>query len=439
MSRYGPALLWLLVVLTLAAPGELVPRVWVADRGDGTYRNPIIHADYSDPDVVRVADDYYMTASSFTCAPGLPILHSKDLVNWELIGHALPRQVPEDVFAAPQHGKGCWAPAIRHHDGKFWIYYPDPDYGLYVVTARDPAGEWSRPVLVKAGRGLGDTDVNGPHQGAWVITQTGEHWFFHFQDKGPYGRVVHLEPMTWRPDGWPVMGADPDGDGTGEPVETFRKPDVGRRHPIAVPATSDEFDAPRLGLQWQWQANPRDEWLSLSAAPGTLRLFSRPAAAPGTIWSVPHLLLQKWPAPEFVVTTSLAFAPAVEGEAAGLVIFGRDYAWLGLQRTDTSLRLTLRRAVDADTGGVEQEVAGLAVRQPNVQLRVAIAAGGRCRFSYSMDGRTFTSIGGEFAARPGVWIGAKVGLFAIVPPGTARSGHADWAWFRVGPPANHPF
>jgi len=64
-----------------------VSKVWVADKGDGTYKNPIIHADFSDPDAVRVGDDFYMTASSFNAAPGLPILQSKDLVNWSLVGY----------------------------------------------------------------------------------------------------------------------------------------------------------------------------------------------------------------------------------------------------------------------------------------------------------------------------------------------------------------
>ena len=66
-------------------PDNYKSKVWVADQGDGTYKNPILYADYSDPDVVRVGDDYFMTASSFNCAPGLPILHSKDMVNWKLI------------------------------------------------------------------------------------------------------------------------------------------------------------------------------------------------------------------------------------------------------------------------------------------------------------------------------------------------------------------
>lgn len=120
--------------------------VWRADQGDGTYRNPILYADYSDPDAIRVGDDYYMTASSFNCIPGLPILHSKDLVNWTIIGHAMPVQQPEEVYEKPQHGNGVWAPAIRWHKGEFYIYYPDPDYGIYVVKAKNVAGPWSRPV-----------------------------------------------------------------------------------------------------------------------------------------------------------------------------------------------------------------------------------------------------------------------------------------------------
>jgi beta-xylosidase len=129
---------------------------WVSDQGDGTYRNPVLFADYSDPDAVRVGEDYYLVASSFNCVPGLPVLHSRDLVNWRLVNHALPRQVPEDVYSKVQHGNGAWAPAIRFHGGKFWIYYPDPDFGIYATTVADPAAEWSQPVLVKAGKGLID-------------------------------------------------------------------------------------------------------------------------------------------------------------------------------------------------------------------------------------------------------------------------------------------
>src|SRR4051812_11997059 len=87
-----------------------VSHVWVADNGDGMYKNPIIHADYSDPDVVRVGNDFYMTASSFNAVPGLPILHSNDLVNWRIVNHVFTEQEPKDVFRKPQHGGGVWAP-----------------------------------------------------------------------------------------------------------------------------------------------------------------------------------------------------------------------------------------------------------------------------------------------------------------------------------------
>src|SRR5688572_6404374 len=130
-----------------------VSKVWVADNGNGTYKNPIIHADYSDPDVIRVGNDFYLVASSFNAVPGLPILHSKDLVNWTIIGHVFKRQLPYDVFSRPQHGNGAWAPSIRYHQGEFYIYYPDPDFGIYLTKAKFAAGPWSEPLLVKPAKG----------------------------------------------------------------------------------------------------------------------------------------------------------------------------------------------------------------------------------------------------------------------------------------------
>ena len=127
---------------------------WVPDQGDGTYRNPVLHADYSDPDVVRVGRDFYLTSSSFQCTPGLPILHSRDLVNWRLVNHAL-RELPDPRYAEVQPGHGVWAPSIRFHDGRFWIVFPTPDEGIYVTTAEDPLGEWSEPHLLMGGQGRG--------------------------------------------------------------------------------------------------------------------------------------------------------------------------------------------------------------------------------------------------------------------------------------------
>ena len=169
------------------------PAAWSPDLGDGTFANPVLHADYSDPDVVRVGDDYWMTASSFSHVPGLPILRSRDLVNWALVNHALPRLVPDEVFRIPQHGNGVWAPAIRHHDGRFWIYYPDPDFGIYVTTAVDPMGEWSPPVLVLPGKGLIDPCP--------LWDDDGSVWLVHAwaRSRSGFNNVITLRRLT--PDG----------------------------------------------------------------------------------------------------------------------------------------------------------------------------------------------------------------------------------------------
>lgn len=118
-----------------------ISKVWVSDQENGTFKNPVINADYSDPDAIRVGDDFYMIASSFDAIPGLPILHSKDLVNWKIIGHALKRQPPFDHFEKTQHGNGVWAPSIRYRNGEFYIYYPDPDFGIYLTKAKTIDGD----------------------------------------------------------------------------------------------------------------------------------------------------------------------------------------------------------------------------------------------------------------------------------------------------------
>ena len=523
---------------TFAAPLSPAPPapVWQADRGDGTYKNPVLHADYSDPDAVRVGDDYFLISSSFSCVPGLPILHSRDLVNWTLINHALPRLVPGDVFSVPQPGKGVWAPSIRHHAGKFWIYYPDPDFGLYLITADDPAGKWSEPVLVKSGQGLidpcplwdedgqvylihgwamsranvnnvltvlrlsadgtrvledlgviidgnkvpvpgfrtlegpkfykrngwyyvfapaggvgegwqsvfrsrtvkgpyehrivlaqGSTPINGPHQGALVDTPAGEWWFLHFQDKGVYGRVMHLQPVVWHDD-WPVIGENADGDGVGQPVLGHQKPALPAQ-PVAMPVTSDEFAGPPLGLQWQWQANPAQAWFSLTAQPGSLRLFAQPAPRSGNLYTAPALLLQKFPAPEFTVTTKLALNAKADGDSAGLLVFGYDYAWIGLKREQGAVRLVLATRREAVKGEPQAEFAPRQLRTLPQYVRVTVREGGKCRFSFSSDGVSFENAGEEFTATVGRWVGAKVGVFASGAPGAA----ADFEWFRVEP------
>jgi len=533
MPRKFPVLSIPAAVLAWSASVSAIPApagVWVADQGDGTYKNPVLHADYSDPDAIRVGRDFYMTASSFNTSPGLPILHSRDLVNWELIGHAYGAQPPYDLFSKPRHGAGSWAPAIRHHDGEFLIFYPDPDIGIYVVRAKNPAGPWSKPTLIKEARGWidpapfwdddgnaylvsalarsrsgikstlivsrmssdatqlldqgtmvydghekdetiegpklykrngyyylfapaggvatgwqlalrskhiygpyerrvvleqGSTPINGPHQGAWVDTPSGENWFLHFQDKDAYGRVVHLQPMRWVDD-WPVMGDK------GLPVLTYRKPAIGTNYAIAAPPETDDFNGSRLGLQWQWQANPQPGWAFPSQAIGALRLYNiSPPDGFVNFWQAPNLLLQKFPAPEFTTTTKVTFTPRADGDRTGLVIMGADYAWLGLRRRGDDVVLVQATCLGADTGGAEKEWVSDSLKPGNVWLRARISAGANVRFSYSVDGVAFTEVGAPFVAKPGRWIGAKVGLFALASKPAAEFGYADFDWFKV--------
>ena len=322
------------------------------------YSNPVLHWDYSDPDVCRVGEDYYMTASSFNCFPGLPILHSRDLVHWELTGAALTGY--DAVFkTSVQHGNGVWAPSIRYHNGWFYIFVGDPDRGIFMVRSQDPAGSWEPPVWVVREKGFIDPcpfwdedgraylshgcagsrawlksvlfvapmnsdgtaltgpsrlvfdghlsqptiegtkfykrdgryyifapaggvtggwqtvlrsdspwgpyeerivmawapgTVNGPHQGAWVSAPDGSDWFLHFQDKGAYGRIVHLQPMVWRSDGWPLIGEDPDGDGVGQPVPSGEVPECAKS---GNTLRKEEHSGPYgIGLEWQYPAIP---------------------------------------------------------------------------------------------------------------------------------------------------------------------------------------
>ena len=206
-------------------------------------------------------------------------------------------------------------PKFYKRNGYYYIFAPaggvKPGWQT-VLRSRQVLGPYEDRVVLAQG----STAVNGPHQGAWIDTPKGESWFVHFQDRGAYGRIVHLQPMRWKDD-WPVMGTDPDGDGTGEPVLTFRMPDVGPSAPAAVMQMSDEFNGPALGLQWQWQANPQAAWWSLAARPGALRLTAAaPTPGAASLWPVPNLLLQKFPAEAFEAT-ALVSAAALDAGREG--------------------------------------------------------------------------------------------------------------------------
>ncbi len=565
-------LLALLLAMPLAMSAQYKSQVWSPDNGDGTYTNPVINADYSDPDVCVGAsgEDFYLTASSFNCIPGLPILHSKDLVNWEIIGHAIKQLLPADRYAVPQHGNGVWAPSIRYneHNATYYIYWGDPDLGVFVVTAKDPAGEWTEPKCVIPGKGMidttplwdedgkcylvngwansrcqfnsvltvremspdgmkaigdpvivfdgngsndrtaegpkfykrdgwywimcpaggvpvghqlamrskspfgpyesktvlatGTTEINGPHQGGWVHLKSGEDWFLHFQDKEAYGRVVWLEPVTWK-DNWPVMGEK---QGvkvygktekySGQPVLKYKKPNVGKTYPVNNPVESDEFNTTTLGKQWQWHAN-YDQTFGMPTPFGYYRLFChRQSADFKNLWEAGNLLLQKTPADNFTATTKLTMTAKDEQQYGGLIVMGMDYSSIVLRRVGDNFELQQITCKQADKGKPET-ITTLATLKPTevdanpyqpsihcqlyMRLKVEYIGGktkagenkheARVTFAYSKDGKKFTPCGEPFTMRQGKWIGAKIGLCAAEPAGKKVRGWVDVDWFRI--------
>ena len=209
----------LAVMLLCSAAGvaQNISEVWCPDNGDGTYTNPVINADYSDPDVCvgPSGEDYYMTASSFQCTPGLPILHSNDLVNWEIINYAIGNLYEGDCkmlehFSKPQHGNGVWAPSIRYHDGRYYIYWGDPDFGVYMVKTvnGDPAGEWTKPYCVIKGTGYIDTTPLWDEDGRCYLVNG---WA---NSRTKYASVLTVREMSadgMRPIGQPVIVFDGNG------------------------------------------------------------------------------------------------------------------------------------------------------------------------------------------------------------------------------------
>ena len=516
--------------------------VWTPDLGNGKYKNPVLYADYSDPDVIRVGDDYWLTASSFNHMPGLPILHSTDLVNWELVNTVFLHQEPLETFDKVTPGEGVWAPAIRYHNGEYYIYWGNPYEGVYMTKTTDPRGEWSKPHLVKKAEGIidtcplwdedgraylvhgwagscagfksvlsvtemtpdgkslfgdevmifdghdahptvegpkfykrngryyvfapaggvkpgwqivlrsrspfgpyecrtvlhqGDTDIPGPHQGGWVDDVNGDCWFMHFVDMYAYGRVVHLQPMTWSDDDWCLIGIDRNGDGIGEPVHTYRKP-AGKSE-VKTPVDNDEFSDRRLGIQWQWPANPQTGWYFTNPTDGEVRLYCKHFDGVQSLWKVPNLLLQKVNAPNYTVTTKVSFRGAYEGDRAGLVMMGRSYATLGFEYRGGKVYLTQEECIGADKGKTAVRNSEVELESGEAWLRCRIELQKNddgtprmlCNFSYSTDGKKFKPLGKSFVGREGHWIGAKIGYYATAEIVKNDGGWLDIDWFRT--------
>lgn len=560
------------------AMAQAPSKTWNPNIKSASYKNPIIDADYSDPDVCRVGNDYYMTSSSFACFPGLQILHSTDLVNWEIIGAALTNDYPVlpeyqgtdlDWHKKIQHGNYVWAPSIRYHDGWFYIYCGDPDQGLFMTKTKDPRGQWEPITWVMKGKGLidccplwdedgkaylshgcagsragvksvlfvapmspdgtkvigpsrivydGHEDqptiegtkfykrngyyyimspaggvkygwqvelrsknpygpyeeyvglaqgknkyVNGPHQGAWVETQNGEDWFIHFQDKHAYGRVVHLQPAKWVND-WLVIGDDKDGDGCGDPVQEWHKPNLPSSGNFQ-PSEDDDFNSIDLGLQWQFEGPYSHYWYFCDANKSRLRLYGvQQPEGYKNLSDMQNTLLQKLPTENFTCTAKVKFIPNPsyknKGEEAGFILKGQDYAAIKFKTTAEGCVMQYVTCKGAQKGKAETVVTEIPMQlveqpapytqkyavddipqprpaTPDVYVRAefkssGIANGIKCnvQFSYSLDGKKFTKLGTPYQALEGKWIGAKIGFFNCRPTVNNDGAFFDVDWIK---------
>jgi beta-xylosidase len=528
----------------------LVPGAW-GDQGDGTFKNPVVWSDYNNLDVITVGADFYMIAASHHFM-GMPVLHSSDGVNWTLLTRIYRRLDLNPRYNTPgqAYQNGTWAPAIRYHEGRFWVYVTSPTDGLIMTSTADAAGPWDPWFVVKAiagwedpcpfwddvksaggdgpngekaylirsqtgagplivqqmswdGKQLlgttttvangptlegpklgkrngyyyifapeggidngyqvvwrssailgpytqktileqGSTATNGPHQGSWIDLPSGQSWFYHFQQNGGWGRIAHLEPAQWGTDDWPKIGVDLDGNGIGEPVAQPKKPDVGGTYPIAVPASSDEFDGTDLGVQWLWNHNPDDTKWSLTARPGWLRLSARPianqsgtSAASGSVPFVEDSILFAYNTVVQLAMGKVASAVAkldttgiVDGQRAGITLFGQTYGWIGV--VGTAGKSVVRANVDGTY------TTGPTLTATTVYLKASMSASSQISFAYSTDGVTFTALGGSATVGRTWFEGIKFGLFTYNLSTATTAGVADFDYFHYTHDGPHP-
>ncbi len=490
-------------------------QVWRSDRGDGSYANPPLNADYPDPDIIRVGADFYFASTTFANAPGLTLLHSRDLVNWDIVSHLLPRLDGSPTFDMAEGGSyrhGLYAPSLRYRDGTFYVAVTPVGQPTRIYHARDPKGPWTHVTLDRAAfdpalffdddgavylataigsdgtitlhtldrdltritasrvihynkgaegskllkrngyyylfnaipgklaltvsrarrlDGPWETraqidDTTGGHQGALVDLPGGGWYGFVMRDSGAIGRVTNISPVFWQDD-WPVWGTP---DAPGRVPEVARKPIAGQ--PFAEPPSSDDFAAPTLGRQWQWNHNPLDHLWSLTERPGWLRLH----AAPGSqFWWARNTLVQKGQAPRARGEVLIDTRGLTRGDVCGFGTLGKFSAQLSvLGGTST---LTMRVTEDRKDGPhVEARAADRRFRGTRLWLRTDMDFPAKtAALSYSVDGRRFTPLGGTvplvFDWQTGTFQGVQFALSCYNPAG--KGGWLDVDRFTLSP------
>ena len=536
------SLVALAAIATLAASAAPA-QTWKADNGNGTYTNPLFFDEFSDPDMIRVGSDFYLTGTTMHSMPGLPILHSRDLVNWTFVSYALDRLDLGPSFRLEdgknEYGKGIWAPCFRYHNGTFYIFSNVNGQTTQLFRARSPKGPWTRTPMkrslhdlsvlfdddgkayvvwgyrsirlaqltddltdivpgtehemIPSSAGMGEglhlykikgkyiltsawyLDVmrmpvaradrlEGPwevnqnvsrgedfglgvgyrvssrtapfritppdssqpgrcaiHQGGIIDTPTGEWWGFSMMDANSVGRLTALSPVTWT-DGWPYFGLPGN---LGRTPRTWVKPNTGYSDsPHAPYQRSDDFSGAELQPIWQWNHVPVDGKWSLAERPGFLRLHALPAP---DLWNARNTLTQRAIGPRSTVTAVLDTTGLRPGDVAGLALFNRPYAWLGVERSADSAVVT---QFDELTG----ETTRLPLRNKRVWLRADCDfIKNTASFRYSTDGKTFTTVGQGYTMAYSLitFQGVRYSLFSYNTQPSAEAGYADFDSIEV--------
>ena len=525
----------------VASPGVVTS--WTADNGDGTYSNPLFYEEFEDPDVIRVKDDYYLAGTTMHMNPALIVLHSIDLVNWELASYCMERLDFGPAFrleGGNVYGRGIWAPCIRYHEGTFYIFSNVNGVGCQLFRSKSPNGPWtlnqfpgmhdlsvlfdddgriyaiygaSRPTIVELNKeltaiitnsssqmnaqGMGEghhlykingkyfdvsalpgahTDqvvaradsIRGPwqvdhmvrseslgvpsqngvrggrgtnqtftithsepnsgggltlHQGGIVDTPSGEWWNIIMQDHGSIGRLVALVPVTWESN-FPLIGLPGN---LRKAPNTCLKPNTGHTQPPKpLFVRSDTFDSAQLNPVWQWNHVPDAARWSLTEKPGVLRLHSLAAES---FWTARNSLTQRPIGPECVATVELDGSGLQAGDTAGLALLSAPYAWIGLVKTSDGVTVQMFDQTSRKTSSTP-------ISAGRIWFRVACNFDSEeAVFSWSADGKTFSTLGDRFimAFQLITFQGVRLALFNFNATGKS-GGYADFDNFTLDEP-----
>jgi beta-xylosidase len=284
---------------------------------------------------------------------------------------------------------------------------------------------------------------------------SGDEWFLHFQDRGLYGRILHMQPVTWK-DGWPVIGEDPDGDGCGDPVFAFKKPAAAEDEPSYLEA-SDDFAGHKIGLMWQWLGNCRSsDTRIVSAAEGEdgirLHAVNLSGEEKPILWHSANVLTEKLVLPEFTCDIVMKPAGLKPGNKAGAAMMGGQYVSLCAERDAGGLSIVLSESEGGDADKTEkvlfrERIASSENETPEkltFRLIYERESGDKSdlffanvdaekpvlRMLWSADGEHFCDSTCRFVPVDHTWVGAKIGIFALSDQG-AETGYADFLSVRV--------